>query len=117
MNINRKIYLLCDKAVQILRDRAPYKSGNLSNHGIMYTSKGAHGTTFKIWVDGNGKEGKAFYMPFTNEKWESPRWNGKENPNEQWWNRACEEIIEMFARELGGELTQNDTTKAISKPT
>lgn len=108
MNIRKKAYLLCFKAVQILRDRAPKDKGNLAFHAIMYTSEGVHGTTFKIWVDGNGVEGIAYYMPFTNEKWISPRWNGKKNPNEQWWNRACEEIIEMFARELGGELKIND---------
>lgn len=49
-------------------------------------------------------KGIAPYMPYTNEPWISPRWNGKQNPNEGWWNDAIEFIIQYMAKRLGGEL-------------
>lgn len=116
MNVNKKIYLLCYKAIQMIRDNAPKDTGNLAFNSVVYNNNGVYGIEFRISIDQN----IAPYMVYTNEKWISPR--GKENKipknlNESWWNRTCEQIINMFERELGGELTQNDTTEAISKPT
>jgi hypothetical protein len=113
MNVNKKIYLLCYKAIQMIRDNAPKDTGNLAFNSVVYNNNGVYGIEFRISIDQN----IAPYMVYTNEKWTSPRWNGKPNPNESWWNGTCEQIINMFERELGGELTQNDTTEAISKPT
>jgi hypothetical protein len=48
---------------------------------------------------------KAPYMPYTNEPWVSPKWNGKPNPNEAWWNDAIVLIMEELAKMLGGKLT------------
>lgn len=35
---------------------------------------------------------QAYYMPYTNERWISPRWKGKKNPNEDWWDNAIYDI-------------------------
>lgn len=43
-----------------------------------------------------------FYMPFTNEPWVSPRWNGRENPNLYWFQENAEYIARLLARHLGG---------------
>jgi hypothetical protein len=43
-----------------------------------------------------------FYMPYTNEKWISPRWNGRQNPNERWFELNAEYIAKLLARHLGG---------------
>ena len=48
--------------------------------------------------------GLAPYMPFTNEVWLSPKWNGKRNPNQGWWNNAIEMVIVFIAKRLGGVL-------------
>lgn len=35
---------------------------------------------------------QAYYMPFTNERWISPRWKGKQNPNYHWWDEAIYDV-------------------------
>lgn len=57
-------------------------------------------STFRIYVD----EEIAPYMPYTNEKWISPRWKGAKNPNENWFDEAVEEIAKELAASLGGKL-------------
>ena len=39
-------------------------------------------------------------MPFTNEVWKSPKWNGKKNPNQGWWNNAMEMVIAFIAKKI-----------------
>lgn len=53
-----------------------------------------------VYVD----ENIAPYMPFTNERWISPRWKGAKNPNEKWWEKMGEKFIVDLARELNGDL-------------
>ena len=43
-------------------------------------------------------------MPFTNEPWISPKWKGKKNPNEEWFQKASEMIANLVATETKGEL-------------
>lgn len=42
------------------------------------------------------------YMPYTNEPWVSPRWNGRQNPNLYWFQENAEFIAKAMARHLGG---------------
>lgn len=42
------------------------------------------------------------YVPYTNEPWISPRWHGKKNPNEGWWQRFVEEFNTRLANKLHG---------------
>lgn len=100
------------KAVQELRKQAPKDTGNLAYNSIKY--RWISNNTFEIYVDvGDTKafvenreliEGQAPYMPFTNEKWISPKWNGKQNPNENWWNNAIEFVMNYIARQLKGQI-------------
>lgn len=113
MQINKskfdKVFL---KAVRELRRLAPKDTGNLAYNAVKYKWISDH--EFEIYVDVGDTtafvesreftEGTAPYMPFTNEKWISPYWNGKQNPNENWWNNAIEWIIKYIAQELGGKL-------------
>lgn len=97
------------EAVEQYRKIAPKDTGNLAYNSIKYRWVSKNG--FVIYVDtgdiGKTKprvKGIAPYMPFTNEKWISPRWNGKTNPNENWWNEASEFVIKYIAKRLGGTL-------------
>lgn len=104
-----KVFL---RAVDQLRKKAPYDTGNLANNAIKY--RWLTKNQFEIYVDVGDTEafvngakferGVAPYMPFTNEVWLSPQWNGKKNPNENWWNEAVVEIIKYIAKALGGKL-------------
>lgn len=52
----------------------------------------------KIYVD----KKIAPYVPYTNETWVAERWNGKQNPNEAWWQNAIAQIVEQLNQEFGG---------------
>ena len=91
----------CQRAFERIREIAPKDTGNLAYNAIrleFVSTKEA-----RIYVD----EAIAPYMPYTNEPWLSPRWNGKKNPNEGWFDRASEIIAEEINAALGGELHVN----------
>lgn len=96
----KDFFNVCEECVTMLRLYAPKDTGNLAFNAIKYEFIG--NDTCKIYVD----ESIAPYMPFTNEPWESPRWNGKKNPNEKWFDNATEKIAEYLARRLKGELVK-----------
>ena len=107
---NVKFRKICEKAVDTLRELAPKDTGNLAFNGIRVEFPTPDECV--IYVDGNTIDkihyGIAPYMPFTNEPWISPKWNGKKNPNEGWWQDSCEYIIALIAKMLKGELEKND---------
>lgn len=88
----------CEKACRELRKLAPYDTGNLAIHAIKIEFPSAN--ECHIYVD----ESIAPYMPYTTRPWVSPKWHGKKNPNEGWWQAACELLIDLIAQELDGEL-------------
>ena len=42
-----------------------------------------------------GNETNAYYMPYTNERWISPKWKGAKNPNEDWWDEAIHDVCDV----------------------
>lgn len=88
----------CRRELKNLKSLAPYDTGNLANNAIKYEFPDP--SVCVIYVD----ERVAPYMPYTTRPWVSPRWNGKKNPNEGWWQAAGELVAEDLAQKLGGEL-------------
>lgn len=78
--------------------RTPQDTKNLKRHGVKLERIGVG--VWRLYVDLE----EAPYMPYTNEPWISPKWNGKQNPNEKWWNNTVEEFMRRVARELGGKI-------------
>lgn len=93
---------VCMYAVRELRRLAPKDTGNLAYNAIRY--EWVDPDTFRIYVDPD----IAPYMPYTTEPWISPRWNGKKNPNEGWFQRAADYIAHMVASYAKGELEIHD---------
>lgn len=89
---------VCMMAVEELKKRAPIDTGNLRYKAIRY--EWIDEDTFRIYIDKN----IAPYMPYTNEPWISPKWNGKKNPNEAWFQEAVEYIANYLAYEVNGDL-------------
>lgn len=87
---------LCMECVKEVRDRCPRDTGNLEDLGIKFVWEDED--TFTIYVD----ENQAPYMPYTNEPWISPKWNGKKNPNEAWWQDATKLVVELLKSKLKG---------------
>ncbi len=92
----------CLKAVNTLRELAPKDTGNLAYNAIRIEFKDKD--TCVIRVD----ERIAPYMPYTTLPWISPKWHGRKNPNEGWWEAAAELVMEQVANNLKGDL--NDVT-------
>lgn len=79
-----------------LKMRSPIDTGNLRYNSI--TMRMVSPDEIRIYID----EAIAPYMPFTNEPWISPRWNGKKNPNEHWFDNAAEYLVKFIADNYNG---------------
>lgn len=88
----------CELAFETIRQMAPYDTGNLARNAIKleFVSR----KVVRIYVS----EVIAPYMPYTNEPWISPHWNGKKNPNEGWFDASADLIAESLNKLLGGKL-------------
>lgn len=86
----------------LIRKRAPKDTGNLAYNAIKVENKG--NGVWEIWVDAEWETGIAPYMKYTNENWAQfgKPLNGKQNPNEGWFNRVAEEIVALIAKRLKG---------------
>lgn len=82
--------------------RVPRDTGNLQMNGIEIQFPEPKTCVISI------NEEIAPYVFFTNEKWISPKWNGKQNPNEAWWQRIIAYFMEEFAKRLNGVLKEDD---------
>lgn len=67
----------------------PYSTGNLLN-----TAK------IEVLTDGSAKVtiggADAPYFPYVNEPWTSPKWNGKQNPNEHFWEKCIARTTDVI---------------------
>ena len=84
-----------------MRDEwVPRRTGNLAFNALQFA---VENNVIHIWVD---DKAIAPYMPYTTEPWISPKWNGKQNPNEGWWDRFAAEFARRLAEKLNGRLEQ-----------
>lgn len=98
MNIEQRVELILHEKINSLRESAPYDTGNLSLNAIKLRKIGIG--KWQIYID----QDIAPYMPYTNEEWISPKWNGKQNPNQGWWNNAVEIIIKEIMHRVKGAI-------------
>ncbi len=95
---NAKFRRVCRDACEQLRILAPYDTGNLALNAIKIEFPSP--STCIIYVD----EAIAPYMQYTTRPWVSPRWKGRKNPNEGWWQAAGELIVERIAQNVKGSI-------------
>lgn len=110
-----KVELAILEALNYVRDNiAPRDTGNLALNATKAHTipSGEDEVVWEIYVDEGGgpgtpgADGIAPYMVYTNEPWISPKWHGKKNPNEGWWQEACEYIILYVTEVFDGELKE-----------
>lgn len=94
------LYVIAALGYLTMKRAAPYKSGNLRNHGIELVQTGINEYTISIGAP------NAPYAVYTNEVWVAPRWNGKKNPNEHWIDNAVEDVVDMICEQTGGKLAK-----------
>lgn len=83
---------------QMFQMVVPIDTGNMRYNATQFNTGGMG--QYEIIVNGD----IAPYAVYTNEPWTSPKWNGKQNPNEGWIDDTVETIAEFLAFTLGGEL-------------
>lgn len=96
--IQAEFVKLCYREFDRLKSLSPIDTGNLRYNAIRIEFPNEN--ECNIYVD----EDIAPYMPYTNEPWISPRWNGKKNPNEKWFDNAVKVIANDVALATQGEL-------------
>ena len=105
--------ILCDKTFRL---RVPYtpQSGNINGH-YKRASTGNLRNTATYVIKTSENEVQIFvdsaiapYVVYTNEPWVSPKWKGKQNPNEKWFERAVEMVAQELAAMLGGTLSTEE---------
>lgn len=94
------LFKLAAEGLFVVRDRCPVDTGNLRDNGIQFAKTGEN--EFTISIGGSN----APYAVYTNEKWMSPRWRGKPNPNEHWIDNAVEDVVDMICERTGGKLSR-----------
>lgn len=91
----RKMRNVVYTAFQLFRKYVPMDTGNMRHNATnLYR---LNNSTWKIIVEAQ----KAPYAVYTNEKWISPRWNGKSNPNEGWVGKAFDLVSQMIFGQIG----------------
>jgi hypothetical protein len=93
----------------ILKLFAPKDTGNLSLNAIRMSQVAPN--EWQIIIGGE----IAPYAVYTNEKWGSPRWGGKRNPNEGWVNRAIESATPNLNLILGGKITISEVDTLLKE--
>ena len=88
----------CIDFYKSIHEYAPKDTRNLADNSIKVVWESDK--VCKIYVD----QKIAPYMPYTNEEWISPRWNGKKNPNEQWWNKIVIVTMNELATKYRGAI-------------
>ena len=78
--------------------RCKCSTGNMAFHAakIEFPYRGL----CKIYID----EEVAPYVPFTNEKWISPKWKKHKNPNEGWFGRATYAVAKTLSLRFHGAI-------------
>lgn len=94
----QQIELAIKDAVSVARLHIPIDTGNMSLNAFRFEPLG--NMRWKIYID----EKKAPYAPYVNEKWISPKWNGKQNPNEGFWEGVLETIAVMISGTINGQI-------------
>ena len=90
--------IVMQNVMTVFKSVVPIRTGNLKNNAVKCEYKGDG--KWQITSD----ESVAPYMPYTNEPWVSPKFHGKKNPNEHWFDDAAGLIALLLSQELHGTL-------------
>lgn len=93
-----RIELAILDAVSVARMIIPIDTGNLRYDA--FKVERVNKKTWRVYID----EEVAPYAVYVNEKWVSPKWNGKKNPNEGFWKEVFEMIAQQIATSINGKI-------------
>lgn len=104
VNYENAVYNVIEKlrptrAIPNPKTRGKTSTGNMAFNALKYYRAG---NTIYVYIDDN----IAPYVPYTNEPWISPQWNGKKNPNEGWFDRFAHKLAQNIANRVHGEIEE-----------
>ncbi len=85
--------------------RVPKRTGELASTITKDTTSEVGYEIYRLEIGGSDGE-RGYYMPYTNEKWISPKWNGKKNPNEAWWQQSITRVGKLYSTNNEVEYTR-----------
>jgi hypothetical protein len=101
IDLESRYIIATDYLCNFLKLVAPKASTDLSqNIRVLDNKKGSH-------VIGIGGEPTP-YAVYTNEKWVSEKWNGKQNPNEGWIQAGIQTAMPMIQEIMSGAISEED---------
>lgn len=92
---------IMNELLAFVKSVTPIDTGNMRYNAVQLKSLG--GGKWQIVVNAD----IAPYVPYTNEPWISPKWNGKKNPNEHWWEDTAENVTMLLAQRMRGEIKRS----------
>ena len=114
--MNNRDIMAYNVLVMALKSVCPYRTGNLERNGIRV--KIDNGTMcVEIGHDTSKLLGE--YAVYTNEPWISPKWGGKQNPNQGWIERGIEKALPLIRQVYSGMTIDdfNDLMDDLQKQT
>lgn len=98
MNKRQQVELAIKDTIAFARYLIPKDTGNLRYNSFKIKHKSKN--TWVVYID----EKVAPYAPYVNEKWISPKWHGRQNPNEGFWKEVFEFIGLRINQLVGGRI-------------
>ena len=102
--MNNRDIMAYNVLVMALKSVCPYRTGNLERNGIRVKIDNG---TMCVVVGHETSKLLGEYAVYTNEPWISPKWGGKQNPNQGWIERGIEKALALIKQVYQG-MTADD---------
>ena len=114
--MNNRDIMAYNVLVMALKSVCPYRTGNLERNGIRVKIDIG---TMCVVVGHETSKLLGEYAVYTNEPWISPKWGGKQNPNQGWIERGIEKALPLIRQVYSGMTIDdfNDLMDDLQKQT
>ena len=102
--MNNRDIMAYNVLVMALKSVCPYRTGNLERKGIRVKIDNG---TMCVEIGHDTSKVLGEYAVYTNEPWISPKWGGKQNPNQGWIERGIEKALPLIKQVYQG-MTADD---------
>ena len=102
--MNNRDIMAYNVLVMALKSVCPYRTGNLERNGIRVKIDNG---TMCVEIGHETSKLLGEYAVYTNEPWISPKWGGKQNPNQGWIERGIEKALPLIKQVYQG-MTADD---------
>ena len=114
--MNNRDIMAYNVLVMALKSVCPYRTGNLERNGIRVKIDNG---TMCVEIGHETSKLLGEYAVYTNEPWISPKWGGKQNPNQGWIERGIEKALPLIRQVYSGMTIDdfNDLMDDLQKQT